>query len=134
MVESMANTGGASRLTGASAACALPRVTGDRPRRSAESCIPRISERSGFASRGGRHHVVGPGFGAGPAAVGLGLGEDLLLGGGPGADRASGQVVAAGRAVLPAEVDDLQVAPVPGVLGEHLLQVRLHLLHGGAGG
>src|SRR5699024_8468787 len=51
------------------------------------------------------------------------FGLDLLLRGGEGADRAGGQVVPLRRAELPAEVDDLQVPPVPGLLREGALQV-----------
>ena len=38
---------------------------------------------------------------------------------GPGTDRALGQVMVSGGAVLPPKVDDLQVSPVPGVFRPH---------------
>jgi hypothetical protein len=54
------------------------------------------------------------------------LGAHPTLGRGPGADRAGGRIVAARRAVLAAEVGDLQLA-VPVVDREQPLQVALGL-------
>ena len=62
------------------------------------------------------------------------LGGDALLGGGPRADRAAGEVVAARRAVLAAEVDDLQVQRVPGASGKTALEVALGPLDAAAVG
>src|SRR5690606_32562169 len=74
---------------------------------------------------GGGAHALG-------LAAGLELGGLLRLGGGEGADRAGREDVPLGGAVLAAEVDDLQVAPVPGGPRERLLEVGLDLLHGRA--
>src|SRR5882724_11292160 len=48
----------------------------------------------------------------------------------PAADRAGRRLVLARRAVLPAEIDDLQVQRVPAIAREHRHQIALDLLDG----
>ncbi len=50
-----------------------------------------------------------------------------LLGRGPAANRALTQVVPTRLAMLSPEIDDLEMATNPGVLGKQLLEVRLSI-------